>query len=112
MCAAIGKVAPTARVVGRSVRAAATKLKAVEDELLAGNYLNDNPLTANHAEWAKGIALRYPEITKENISDIVRGEVGRVFEQVLLDAGVFKRNESGREAFDRFLHTLTIGGKI
>lgn len=84
----------------------AEELKAVEDELLAGNYLNDNPLTANHAEWAKGIALRYPEITKENISDIVRGEVGRVFEQVLLDAGVFKRNESGREAFDRFCTLL------
>ena len=88
----------------------AEELKAVEDELLAGNGLNDNPLTASHAEWAKGIALRYPEITKENISDIVCAEVGRVFEQVLLDAGVFKRNESGRLAFDRFVNTLTDGG--
>ncbi|MGN0589675.1 MAG: UDP-glucose--hexose-1-phosphate uridylyltransferase [Ruminiclostridium sp.] len=88
----------------------AEELKAVEDELLAGNDLNDNPLTASHAEWAKGIALRYPEITKENISDIVCAEVGRVFEQVLLDAGVFKRDEAGRLAFDRFVNTLTDGG--
>lgn len=88
----------------------AEELKAVEDELLVGNDLNDNPLTASHAEWAKGIALRYPEITKENISDIVCAEVGRVFEQVLLDAGVFKRDEAGRLAFDRFVNTLTDGG--
>lgn len=87
-------------------------MKAIEEALLAGNDLNDNPLTANHAEWAKEIAHKYPDISKENISDIIRVEVSRVFEQVLLDAGVFKRDKSGKEAFDRFLHTLTIGGKI
>ena len=90
----------------------AEELNAVEEALIAGKDLNANPLTASHAEWAKEIALRNPDITKENISDIVRAEVGKVFEQVLLDAGVFKRNEAGRQAFDRFLRTLTIGGKI
>lgn len=88
----------------------AEELKAVEDELLAGNGLNDNPLTASHAKWAKEIAHKYPDISKENISDIIRVEVGRVFEQVLLDAGVFKRNESDRLAFDRYVNTLTDGG--
>lgn len=88
----------------------AEELNAVEEALLSGKDLNNNPLTASHAEWAKEIALRNPDITKGNISDIVRAEVGKVFEQVLLDAGVFKRNESGRQAFDRFLHTVTNGG--
>ena len=88
----------------------AEELNAVEEALLSGKDLNNNPLTASHAEWAKEIELRNPDITKGNISDIVRAEVGKVFEQVLLDAGVFKRNESGRQAFDRFLHTVTNGG--
>ena len=88
----------------------AEELDAVKDALLLEKDLNTNPLTASHAEWAKEIAHKYSDITKENASQIIRSEVGRVFEQVLLDAGVFKRNEAGRQAFDRFLHTLTIGG--
>lgn len=88
----------------------AEELKAVEEALLAGNDLNANPLTASHAEWAKEIAHRYPDISKENAAEIIRAEVGRAFEQVLLDAGVFKRNEAGRQAFNRFVDTLTDGG--
>lgn len=40
----------------------------------------------------------------ENI--IIRYEVGRVFEQVLEDAGVFKRDKQGKEAFARFVEQL------
>lgn len=35
--------------------------------------------------------------------EIIRYEVGRVFEQVLEDAGVFKRDKQGKEAFARFV---------
>ena len=38
--------------------------------------------------------------------DIIHAEVGKVFGQVLEDAGVFKRTESGKEAFKRFVSTL------
>ncbi|MGN1037199.1 MAG: galactose-1-phosphate uridylyltransferase, partial [Ruminococcus sp.] len=58
------------------------------------------------------ILQNHPDFSKENASDIVRAEVGKVFEQVLLDAGVFKRNETGRQAFNRFVYTLTEGGVI
>lgn len=37
---------------------------------------------------------------------IIRYEVGRVFEQVLEDAGVFKRDKQGKEAFARFVEQL------
>ena len=33
-------------------------------------------------------------------------EVGRVFTHVLEDAGVFKRDDAGRNAFMRFIATL------
>ena len=38
--------------------------------------------------------------------DIIRAEVGAVFEQVLLDAGVFKRDDRGQAAFMRFIDSL------
>lgn len=90
----------------------AEELVAVEEGLLSGKDLHNNPITAAHAEWAEKILQNHPDFSKENASDIVRAEVGKVFEQVLLDAGVFKRNETGRQAFNRFVYTLTEGGVI
>lgn len=84
----------------------AEELKAVEEALLAGNDLNANPLTASHAEWAKEIAHKFPDISKENAAEIIRAEVGRAFEQVLLDAGVFKRTDEGKRAFLTFAENL------
>ena len=46
---------------------------------------------------------RHPEFSEENAMDIIKAEVGAVFEQVLRDAGVFKRDEKGQAAFDRFM---------
>lgn len=42
----------------------------------------------------------------DNAQEILNLEVGKVFEQVLLDAGVFKRNELGKQAFFKFINTL------
>ena len=80
----------------------AEEMNAVKEALLSGKDLNDDPLTVSHAEWAKEIAHNNPDISKENVSDIICKEIGKVFEQVLLDAGVFKRNSTGRQAFYRF----------
>ncbi len=74
----------------------ATELEAVKDALLNGDDLSANPQTASHAEWAAEFMPM----------DIIRAEVGAVFEQVLLDAGVFKRDEEGQAAFMRFIDSL------
>ena len=37
---------------------------------------------------------------------IIKSEVGKVFEQVLLDAGVFKRDAEGSKAFEKFISLL------
>lgn len=87
----------------------AEELNAVKEGLLSGKDLYNDPLIAAHAEWAEEIALAHPELSKENALDIIHAEVGKVFEQVLLDAGVFKKDEAGRQAFDRFINTITDG---
>lgn len=84
----------------------AEELAAVEDALINGSDLGANPLTQSHKEWAEELKRNHPEINAENVADIVRLEVGKVFEQVLLDAGVFKRDEKGMAAFERFIAKL------
>ncbi|MDE6727791.1 MAG: galactose-1-phosphate uridylyltransferase, partial [Oscillospiraceae bacterium] len=84
----------------------AEELAAVEDALVNTKDLTEDTLTASHAEWANGVKARHPELNSENVSEIIRAEVGAVFEQVLLDAGVFKRSERGSDAFERFIREL------
>lgn len=84
----------------------AVELEEVKKAMLSGADLNSNPATASHARWAKDILLRYPEFSETNAEDILRLEVGKVFEQVLCDAGVFKRTEKGISDFIRFTEVL------
>lgn len=82
------------------------ELKAVGEKLLDGSAFDDG-LTEKHAAWANGIRAEYgAAINAENVSEIVKKEVGRVFETVLEHAGVYKRTEDGRKAFDRFIKSI------
>lgn len=83
----------------------AAELKAVEKALLEKQDLTQNPLTLAHSQWAEEILKNHPEFSEENAQDIVRFEVGKVFEQVLCDSGVFKRNQKGQDAFNYFIGT-------
>ena len=83
-----------------------TELAAVGEALLRDADLAADPLTAAHAPWAADVKRRHPELDGENVTDILRQEVGNVFAAVLEDAGVFKRTESGQRAFMTFLESL------
>ena len=84
----------------------ATELEEVKDALLSGADLTANPATASHAEWAEKLKADRPEMNADNATEIIRAEVGKVFEQVLCDAGVFKRDKEGTEAFMRFIDSI------
>ena len=82
-----------------------TELAAVADALASGADLRADELTEKHADWAESFRSKY-QITRENALDIVQKETGLVFAKVLEHAGVYKRNEAGRQAFLRFLATV------
>ena len=84
----------------------ANEIVALENAMLVGEDLYSIPETASHATWAKDVLLRHPEFSKENAREILEEEIGRVFLEVLCDAGVYKRNEEGQCAFDRFIASL------
>ena len=82
-----------------------------EIELLAeyiteGKDIRSNEKIEKHAEWAEAFLAEYDNVTKENVTDILKKEIGNVFVEVLEDAGVYKCTEEGREAFMRFVKTL------
>ena len=59
-----------------------------------------------HADWAEKMVPLHPELNADNVMDILKEEIGKVFVGVLEDAGVYTCTEEGREAFARFLKTL------
>jgi len=81
-------------------------MDGLTDAILSGRDLASNPALACHAEWVESFLPRYPDIGAQNAYGIIQREIGLVFEGVLLDAGVFKRGDRGREAFLRFTESV------
>ncbi len=81
----------------------AKEIPLMERALLDGKPLSSDSELGSHAEWLNGILKEYKEITEENARSIVEKEIGKVFLNVLEDAGVFKRDEAGMNAFLRFV---------
>ncbi|MQS45991.1 UDP-glucose--hexose-1-phosphate uridylyltransferase [Companilactobacillus mishanensis] len=90
-------------VMGRAILPARlkTELNEVEKYLLG----QSNDMASYHKKWADSLKLKY-KFNFDNISDIVKKEVGLVFARVLEDAGVFKWNDEGRNAFDCFVKVV------
>lgn len=61
------------------------------------------PELAQHAKWFEEIRERHPDVSESNARNIIEQEIGKVFLEVLNDAGVFKRNTEGKAAFLRFI---------
>ncbi len=81
------------------------ELAMVCDAILDGSDLKANEETAKHSDWVASFKDNYT-FTKENVDAIVKDEVGKVFAKVLEHAGVYKRDEKGIAAFEKFIGTL------
>lgn len=84
--------------------------KAVEPFLTGERAFNETELAGDdmlekHLPWIKEMLARHGTgNTGAAVRDIIRGEIGNIFIRVLEDAGVYKRNKAGKEAFVRFLN--------
>ena len=84
---------------------------AGELPVLAKALYSDADLTQtdslrSHMPWLEEVRTRHPEANAENAETIIQQEIGAVFEQVLLDAGVFKRTDAGKAQFLRFVEQV------
>ena len=94
-------------VMGLAVLPARLKneMKILAEKIVLGEDLYKDETTEKHAKWAYDFLKKYSKVDASNIDEIIRKEVGIVFEQVLICAGVYKTDEEGRKAFLRFIES-------
>ena len=94
-------------VMGLAVLPARLKQEIADLEscILAGKDPAADEVLCKHAEWVSEIR-EHTELTAENIHDVLLEEIGKVFAEVLEDAGVYKCTQQGREAFMRFCNDV------
>ena len=64
-----------------------------------------DPVLEKHADWAEKFCTER-DVNADNVHEVIRDEIGKVFAKVLEHAGVYKRTPEGEAAFDRFVEHL------
>lgn len=95
-------------VMGLAVLPARLKgeMELLKEYILEGKDIRSNEQISKHADWVDEFLPAYTDINAGNVDHILEQEVGKVFCQVLEDAGVYKCTDEGLAAFDRFIRTL------
>lgn len=84
----------------------ADELPVLEKALCGKTDISNDEKLGCHALWIKELLEKYPDVSEDTAPEIIKREIGAVFEKVLLDAGVFKRNEAGQKAFRKFVDCI------
>ena len=95
-------------VMGLAVLPARLKdeMETLADAIINGNDIRADKTIEKHADWVEEFLPQYPQVTRDNIMEILHKEIALVFSKVLEHAGVYKRDEEGQKAFDSFLASL------
>ncbi len=95
-------------VMGLAILPARLKIEMdiLKEYILEGKNIEKNKQIIKHNNWVKSFINNYNKITKENIDDIIKREIGKTFLNVLENAGVFKRDEKGQKGFEKFINSL------
>jgi len=67
--------------------------------------VRSDPALEKHADWTEEFCSRRT-VNADNVHEVIRDEIGKVFAKVLEHAGVYKRTPEGEAAFDRFVEYL------
>ena len=94
-------------VMGLAVLPARLKkeMQILSEAILQGKDIRAIEEIKKHADWVAEWRNNY-DMTADNINQILKDEIAKVFVQVLECAGVYKRTEAGQNAFKRFISTL------
>ncbi len=94
-------------VMGLAVLPARLKeeIALMRESILCGRDFAENEQIAKHKAWFERFRDRYA-FTAESTEAILLQEIGKTFQRVLEDAGVYKRTPEGKAAFLRFIATI------
>ena len=82
------------------------EMALLKTAILNSNDIKNDDVLKIHADWTDEIIKKYPNISNDNIDDIIETEIGIVFSKVLEHAGVYKRTEDGIKAFLKFTESI------
>ena len=86
-----------------------TEFKELAQALIQERDISDDEMLGKHADWTKELQEKYgsfKKMTEEDTIEILKKETGIVFSKVLEHAGVYKCNDEGLAAFERFIAVL------
>lgn len=83
-----------------------TEMAKLAQCLVNGTDCKEDESLVKHAEWADELKEKYKTFDSDTVDSVLEKEIGLVFEKVLEDAGVFKRDEKGKKAFIEFTETI------
>jgi len=94
-------------VMGLAVLPARLKeeIAIMGEYIISGKDFGENEQIEKHKAWFERFKDNYV-FTPENTEDILKTEIGKTFQRVLEDAGVYKNTPSGQNAFLRFIATI------
>ncbi len=78
------------------------ELSRLAEAIVSGADIRADEVLSKHAQWVDQLKQSYT-FTEENAMEILLQETGKVFSQVLEDAGVYKNTPQGRDGFNRFV---------
>ena len=82
------------------------ELEELADAIVNHKDIRSMESIAKHADWVDEFMAHYEDVNASNVEAVLQEEVGKVFCQVLEDAGVYKCTEEGLQAFRRFIAAL------
>lgn len=82
------------------------EMQLLSAALVKGKDVSKDATLSKHADWVCELRKKYKAFTQKNVNSILQKEIGIVFSKVLEHAGVYKRNEEGKEAFLRFIENV------
>ena len=82
------------------------EMDSLRTALLEGRDIRQDEVLSKHADWVDEFMTRHREFNKDNAEEIIKQEIGLVFSEVLIDAGVYKDDENGRKGMLRFIDKM------
>ena len=82
------------------------EMELLSEYILEGKDIRSNDVLEKHADWVEEFLPSYGKVDASNIMDILKAEIGKVFCEVLEDAGVYKCTDKGLADFTKFIETL------
>ena len=81
-----------------------TELELLKSCLLGIRHIEDYPNLDKHVDWHNRLKTKTSDF--DNIDELIQTELTKIFVEVLENAGVFKMNDEGIDAFVEFVKSI------